>query len=188
MMLDGDLGKLDDVVISYLERVYKSTNVLIGLVNDMLDISKIESEKMTFSYEEFEYGNFLEGVLVDMRQLASNKNIIVSTDMKFESLDIYTDIRKLTRVLVNIIGNAIKFTGENGNIHVTSFVEDKNLHIAIRDTGVGISEENLPYIFEKFSQIDNPLTRNAQGSGLGLSISKRIMELLGGEVLVESEP
>jgi signal transduction histidine kinase len=186
MMLDGDLGKMNEETLVYLSRVFKSTNLLLDLVNDMLDISKMESEKMIFTYETFEYVAFLWNIMFDMNKLASVKNMHITHTEKFDRLDIYSDTRKLTRVLINIIGNAIKFTPEWGKIDVTSWVAKGNLYIAIKDTGMGIATENIPYIFDKFSQIDNPLTRDIQWTGLGLSISKKITECLGGEIHVES--
>ncbi len=112
MMLDGDLGKMNEETLVYLSRVFKSTNLLLDLVNDMLDISKMESEKMIFTYEIFDYVGFLGNVMFDMNKLASVKNMHITHTEKFDRLNIYSDSRKLTRVLINIIGNAIKFTPE----------------------------------------------------------------------------
>lgn len=187
-MLDGDLGKIDDEMLVYLNRVYKSTNLLLDLVNDMLDLSKMESGKMPFSYETIDFPLFLENIVFDMNKLASGKNIIITSELAFDALDICSDVQKLSRVIINILGNAVKFTPQNGKIHVHSFIQDANLHIVIQDTGIGITEDQLPYIFEKFSQINNSLTRDTPGTGLGLSISKKIVNNLGGEILVESQP
>lgn len=163
-MIDGDFGKVDQEMLEYLNRIHTSTDLLLSLVNDMLDIAKMESDSMVFSHERFEYAELIDRLLLETKKLAVPKNIAISQMRDFEKLEICTDARNLSKVLENILENAIKFTLPDGKITVRSYLSNDDLHISIRDTGIGIDEGNLPFIFDNFSQIDDPLTRNIQGT------------------------
>ncbi len=188
MLLDGDVWPISEEVKIYLERVYSGTTLLLKLVNDMLDIAKMESGKMTFHEETFSYKEFLNGILLDIEQLAHKKFITLTSTADFEDIEVLTDKQHFGRVLINILWNAVKFTPNKGNIQIHSYKKDEALCISISDTGIGIAEDKLTTIFDKFSQIDNPLTRDIEGTGLWLFICKKIMDSLGGEITVESTP
>lgn len=176
----------------YLNIIKYSSNNLLTIINDVLDFSKIEDGKIAIENVSFNLHQLLENVVSSMQILAEEKYLL----LKLESLDtiprfINGDPTRLNQILVNLIGNAIKFTKE-GEVVIAvknKVIKSENclLTFSIKDTGIGISKENQIKIFEKFIQADNSTTREYGGTGLGLTISKRLIELMGGEISVKSE-
>lgn len=181
-------ASLDDKNKERLQVVYKSGKRLMNLINDILDLSKIEAGKMELREEDVLLEEILEEVETTINPLVTEKslefNIIRDTNTR---ILINTDRGKITQVLINLLGNAIKFTHQGGIELKISTTADKMLQFDVEDTGIGISEENQKIIFEEFRQIDGSTTRRYGGTGLGLAITKKIIELLKGKIWLKSE-
>jgi len=167
--------------------IIKSGSRLLDMINDILDLSKVESGKLTFSKETFS----LDSLLIEVQDISGN--LLLNKPIQFnisKASDvpqyITSDKKKIFQVLINIIGNAIKFT-ETGSIVIKISLNNNFLLFEVIDTGIGISKENLPVIFEEFKQIESSSSRKYQGTGLGLTICKKIIEFLGGSIDVKSE-
>ena len=187
MLIDWDIWVIDEEAKKYLNRVYKDSQRLILLINDMLDISKIESWKMEFNFDLININKLLEHVILDMQLIAKEKNIEIVSDITYNDLFIYTDLHRLRQVFVNIIWNAVKFTNNFWKIEIISFVLNKKLIIIIKDNWIWIKKEDIPRIFEKFSQVNNSLTREIGWTWLWLPISLDIIKKLKWNLFVESE-
>src|SRR2546421_1557174 len=160
---------------------------LLGLINDVLDISKIEAGQLSLTFDEYSLQGLVEAVIISTGVLAQAKGIelksVVSPDLPVG----YGDERRLTQVLLNLVGNAIKFT-DTGSVEVRAESMDDHFIIAVQDTGPGIPPEDRARIFEDFQQVDNSITRQKGGTGLGLSIARRLVEVHGGRIDLESTP
>jgi signal transduction histidine kinase len=187
MMVDGLYGNLPDKAQGVLERVQSNGKHLLGLINDVLDLSKIEAGQLTMASEEYSVADMVATVMSATESLAKAKNISLLSTVP-QGLPRGTgDARRLTQVLLNLVGNAIKFTDE-GKVEIRARRQDDRFKISVLDTGPGIAKADQAKIFEEFQQVDNTSTRKKGGTGLGLSISRKIVELHGGYISVESEP
>ncbi len=171
----------------YVEVLNASCNQLLGIINDVLDISKIETGQVTMHESEFNVNKLLRNLKSLFSHNASNKGtqIILSPGLPDERSFINTDEGKLNQVLTNLLSNAIKFT-DNGTVEVGYTLTALNIEFFVADTGIGISPENQAVIFDRFRQVDSSATRSYGGTGLGLSICKAYVEMLGGQIRVES--
>ncbi|MFN4149526.1 MAG: response regulator [Candidatus Sericytochromatia bacterium] len=176
----------------YMSTVYQSANSLLDLINDILDFSKIESGKMTIEEYSFELSKCIEESYQLLSSFASNKNIelLYNIDSVVPPV-IKSDITRLRQILVNLIGNSLKFT-QKGEIFVSVKVIEKErnsylLEFCVKDTGIGIPKSKIQNLFQPFSQADSSTTRKYGGTGLGLAICKKLIELMGGNIWVESE-
>jgi len=186
MMVDGLYGNLPDKAQGVLERVQSNGKHLLGLINDVLDLSKIEAGQLTLATEEYSVADMVATVMSATESLARTKNIALVSTVP-QGLPRGTgDARRLTQVLLNLVGNAIKFTDE-GKVEIRARAQDGRFKISVIDTGPGIARADQAKIFEEFQQVDNTSTRKKGGTGLGLSISRKIVELHGGYIAVESE-
>jgi CheY-like chemotaxis protein len=160
----------------------------MGLINDVLDMSKIESGKLEITKHEFDFDKMLNHVVTVIGDKALEKQIEIKV-VKFTSITrlMWGDELRISQVIVNFLSNAIKFTPDNGKIVITTEIfEDSLLNVSCTDTGIGISKEARQKLFHNFEQADNSITRRYGGTGLGLAICKQIVELMGGEISVES--
>jgi len=164
--------------------VEDSGNHLLTLINDLLDLSKIEAGKMDLHPEQFFVSAIVDEVVTKIQPLANKKGVTLTNQI--EELEMLADPIRLKQVLFNLLSNAIKFTDE-GRVFVTVHPTPETVLFEIRDTGCGMDRERLPIIFDAFRQVDGSSTRNAQGTGLGLAITKKLIELHGGEISVTSE-
>ncbi len=187
MILDWDLWPINDDVKLYLEKIFSSSNRLIHLINDMLDVQKLESWRIDFYYEEFDFNNLLSDLCADMSNLANEKNQNIVLNNPYKSLYINSDYNKLLQVMINLVWNAIKFTPEWGEVRLDVNCDDEFLYININDNWVWIAKEDLSKIFEKFWQVKNSLTRDISWTWLWLPIVKSIVESLWWKVSIESE-
>ena len=187
ILLQGMAGPLTEEQSKQLGMVKGSASHLLELINDILDISKIESGRVQVYGEAFKIDLLLVMAVSSLRPFAEKKGLRLRHNIESGLPKIYTDKRRLEQVLINLINNAIKFT-ETGEIIVNSYHKDDLLTIDVIDTGIGIGERDLETIFETFRQIDTGLDRVKEGSGLGLAISKKLVELLSGTISVVSEP
>jgi signal transduction histidine kinase/CheY-like chemotaxis protein len=182
-----------DLKQDYLEKIKLSGNLLLSLVNDTLDLSRIESGKMKLQPEDIDSRSFLESVLAAVRPVAEQKNIkLISNVERFATETIYVDRLKLQKVILNLLSNAIKYTPPGGTVcftaeNITSKDSSMTRRITVKDNGIGMKPEFLEKIYEPFVQEMRPEAGNVQGTGLGLSIVKKIVDLMGGTIQVQSE-
>src|ERR1700724_3639327 len=167
LLLDGLYGTLPEKALEIVGRMQKDGKHLLGLINDVLDISKIEAGQLSLSFDEYSLQGLVEAVMTSTGVLAQTKGIelkaVISPDLPIG----YGDERRLTQVLLNIVGNAIKFT-DTGSVKVTASAVDGFFLIDVRDTGPGIAPADQGRIFEEFQQVDVSSTRRKGGTGLGL--------------------
>lgn len=184
---------LSNTVKDYLEKIGTSAHHLLSLINDILDMSRIESGRMTLKNEEFSFSELLEQINIIFSGQCQEKGLTYACHVMGNLCDYYVgDSTKLRQVLINILGNAVKFTPAGGKVELKvekagGFSGKSNLKFTISDTGIGMSKDYLPKIFDAFSQEDSGSTNKYGSSGLGMAITKRIVEMMNGEILVESE-
>jgi signal transduction histidine kinase len=185
ILLQGLAGTLNDEQKKQLGMVYKSSEHLLELINDVLDISKIEAGKLQIAHEYFDLNQVLEKVIGTVRPLVEDKNLVLETDIVAVIGKINGDKRRVEQILLNLLSNAIKFS-DHGSIKIKCSIENHNVVICVSDTGIGIKKEKLKDLFKPFMQIDTGLARQYEGTGLGLSICKKLIEMMGGSIHVDS--
>lgn len=187
MVLDEKMGKVDKAAKELIGKAYDGSRRLAVLVKDLLSVSKLDQGKMTLTIEEFDPVKLAQEVAEELSMKAKDAGIYLKSKAVDKNIPkIQADAGKTREVLINLAGNAIKFT-KNGGVEIEVSKTDKAIQFAVRDTGVGIGKEYVPYLFQKFHQIDSSHTRAVGGTGLGLYISKSIVELHGGKIWAESE-
>lgn len=172
-------GKLSEEAVGYLSIIERNGKKLLTLINDILDLSKIEAGKMDIVPKPFNVGSTIETILEMLAPLAEEKGIRLTATIPEGFPRIESDETRVYQILQNLIGNAIKFT-EKGGVTVTARSNAANIHIEIKDTGIGIPDNCLPYIFEEFRQVDGTASRQYEGAGLGLAIADKASRMLGG--------
>jgi signal transduction histidine kinase len=187
LIQDNIYGPVPDKIREILDRVQSNGRHLLGLINDVLDLSKIEAGQLTLSVSEYSIKEVVNTVVTATGSLAAEKKLALKTVISDNLPSAKGDERRITQALLNLVGNAIKFT-EKGEVAVQAAAANGAFHVAVTDTGPGIQLEDQNRIFEEFQQVDSSSTRKKGGTGLGLSISKKIIELHGGRLWVESEP
>jgi len=186
MMADGLYGDVGEKAQGVLERVQSNGRHLLGLINDVLDLSKIEAGQLVLAIEEYSVADMVATVLSATESLARAKNLKLGSAVAPGLPTGSGDARRLTQVLLNLVGNAIKFT-DQGGVQIRAVRAGDRFEIAVVDTGPGIAPADQARIFDEFQQLDSTSTRRKGGTGLGLSISRHIVELHGGRITVESE-
>ena len=186
MMADGLYGKVGEKAQGVLERVQNNGRHLLGLINDVLDLSKIEAGQLTLTVEPYSVADMVATVLSATESLARTKGLVLASAVAPGLPTGSGDARRLTQVLLNLVGNAIKFT-DSGSVEVRAVQAGDRFELAVVDSGFGIAPADQARIFDEFQQVDNSSTRKKGGTGLGLSISRKIVELHGGRISVESE-
>jgi signal transduction histidine kinase len=185
LLYDGLYGALPERAVGVLDRIQANSKHLLGLINDVLDMTKMEAGALSLSLNDYSVKGLVDGVFASTESLAKTKGLAFEVVVP-EGLPVgYGDDRRLTQVLLNLVGNAIKFTDE-GFVRIEASLVDGFFKIAVRDTGPGISPEAQQRIFDEFHQIDDASTRRKGGTGLGLSISRRLVAMHGGRIDVES--
>ncbi len=185
LILDGIYGDAPDKMRATLERVQTNGKHLLGLINDVLDLSKIEAGQLVLSLNDYSIKDMMQSVYVAVEPLAGNKKLGFKLDVAPNLPTAHGDERRLSQVLLNLVGNAIKFT-DTGEVAFKATAANGSYTIAVRDTGPGIAEADQAKIFEEFQQSDSTQTKAKGGTGLGLAIAKRIVEMHGGRLWVES--
>jgi signal transduction histidine kinase/CHASE3 domain sensor protein len=185
MLADGIYGGLPERALAALAKIQKNGRHLLGLINDVLDLSKIEAGELTLSLSEYSVGQIVHTVVASTETQARAKGIAVSSSVA-DGLPIgFGDERRITQVLLNLVSNAVKFT-DDGSVVISARALDESFEVTVRDTGPGIAAADQERIFEEFRQVDSSITRNKGGTGLGLAISRRIVEMHGGRIGVVS--
>jgi len=185
MLLDG-VADGEESRVEFLSTIVENCKRLTRLINDVLDLSKIEAGRMLFKLEELNFQELLVETLSGIRPAIESKGIKFSQENVEKGLPLWGDRDKIIQVLTNVISNAIKFTPESGNISVSFTNQGKMVLITVRDTGKGIKKEDIPKVFDRFSQLES-IDHHSSGTGLGMTISKSIIERLNGEIWIESE-
>jgi signal transduction histidine kinase len=187
LIMDNIYGDTPDKMREVLDRIQRNGKHLLGLINDVLDLSKIEAGQLTLALTDYSIKDVVHSVYSAVEPLAVNKNLAFKIEVPPNLPPGHGDERRLTQVLLNLVGNAIKFT-DRGEVAILAVSSNGSFTVAVRDTGPGIGAADQDKIFEEFRQADDSLTRKKGGTGLGLSISKRIIEMHGGKLWVDSEP
>ena len=169
----------------YLIVVERNGKRLLALINDILDLSKVEAGKIELQPRPLSLNALINQVADNLQPLVKQKNIAMTFESPGESIDIETDESRLDQVLVNVIGNAVKFT-DKGGVTISLSKDEKAIHIEVKDTGIGISQDAIPYIFDEFRQVDGSTSRSYEGTGLGLAIANKLVHALHGKIAVES--
>lgn len=186
ILLQGLAGPLNTEQHKQLTMVQSSARHLLALINDVLDISKIEAGELHLSPAPFDLRQSLEKMVKTVSPLAHKKGIALHLDVADAVGTIATDQRRLEQVMLNLLNNAVKFT-EKGHVRISCRTENDHYLLSFSDTGVGMQPEDIPNIFQPFRQIDSGLTRKHEGTGLGLSICKKIIDMMDGAISVESQ-
>jgi len=184
---DGIAGDPSPEQREFAADIYQAGRQLLGMINDILDLAKVEAGAMELTLESCELGAIVDEVVRVTRALARRKGLEIRADVAPRPLELTADPLKLKQVLYNLLSNAIKFTDTGGRVTVEGRLERETVVIRVTDTGIGIAPEDLVTLFEEFRQVDSSLTRKHEGTGLGLALTKRLVELHGGEISVESE-
>jgi len=187
LILNDIYGEVPEKIRGVMERVEQSGRHLLGLINDVLDLSKIEAGQLTLSFTDYSIKEIIQTVFTAMESLAAEKKLELKVTVTPDLPLGRGDERRISQVLLNLVGNAIKFT-DVGEVKVHATASDGSFVVSVSDTGPGIAPADQQKIFDEFQQADSSSTRKKGGSGLGLSIAKRIIELHGGRLWVESSP
>ncbi|MGD9180239.1 MAG: ATP-binding protein [Desulfobacterales bacterium] len=185
LILDNIYGDVPEKIQEVLERLEKNGRHLLGLINDVLDLSKIEAGQLTLSLNEYSMGELIQTVFTSVEALATEKKLEFKVKIPKDLTTGKGDEQRIAQVLLNLLGNAIKFTDE-GEVRVEASISNETFLVSVSDTGPGLSEADQKKIFEEFHQADGSSTRAKGGTGLGLSIAKKIVEMHGGRIWVES--
>jgi signal transduction histidine kinase/GGDEF domain-containing protein len=190
LMISGKTGEINENQAKFLSMAERNINRLTNILNDLLNLSRIESGKIDVKFEELDVRNPIEFVVSSLKPQADGKSVCLRTEMSQQLPSVYGDREKLEQILTNLLGNAIKFTPEGGEVVVSAQplnALERKLAISVRDTGIGIPKDQSEKIFEKFHQVEGSLHRSVSGTGLGLAITKGLVEANYGTIWVESE-
>jgi signal transduction histidine kinase len=180
----GDVNEKQD---DYLKDIHSSGKHLLSLINDILDLSKVEAGRMELEPTSFNLPAAVDNAMTLIRERAQHHDIALGQDVDPKLGEIVADERKFKQILLNLLSNAVKFTPDGGRIDVTASRVDSQTVISVRDTGVGIAAHDQAAVFEEFRQVGHDYTRKQEGTGLGLALTKKFVELHGGQIWLESE-
>ena len=185
LLVDGIYGQLPDRPKGVLERIQNNGKHLLALINDVLDLAKIEAGQLTLTLEDYNLPEVVKSVVTATEPLAAAKGLKFAAALRENMPMAHGDARRVSQVLLNLVGNAIKFT-DAGEVEIRAIADKGQFILTVRDTGPGIADADQDRIFGEFQQIDNSNTRKKGGTGLGLAISKRMVEMQGGTISVDS--
>jgi signal transduction histidine kinase len=180
-------GELNEKQNEYVHDIHDSGQHLLSLINDILDLSKIEAGRLELSLSTFDLPMTIDNALIFMKQRALRRGVTLAKDLDSQIGVIEADERKVRQVLINLLSNAVKFTPEGGKVTVRARSGENGTVISVVDTGIGVAEKDREIIFEEFRQAGGDYAEKQEGTGLGLALSKRLVELHGGRIWVESE-
>jgi signal transduction histidine kinase len=187
VIIEGIDGPVTEEMGTDLGLIEKNSKHLLALINDVLDMAKIEAGRVSLALEAVKLTRLLDDVIKTMSSLAQEKSLYLRLESHLKpGMTLLIDSVRIRQVVINLIGNAVKFT-KQGGITLRADQDEDEVHIQVIDTGIGVPAEKLESIFEAFSQVDTSTTRQTGGTGLGLPISRRLVELHGGSLWAESE-
>jgi signal transduction histidine kinase len=181
------VGELSEKQAEYVRDISSSGKHLLDLVNEILDLSKVEAGRMELQLSQFVLADTIQGAIAFVRERAARHGIEIAPDVPLDLGTVTADERKIRQVLLNLLSNAVKFTPDGGWIGVIAQRDGGEIRISVRDTGIGIALEDQSKVFDEFQQVGGPSDRAREGTGLGLTLAKRFVELHGGRIWVESE-
>jgi len=187
LMADGVPGEINSEQKQCLDDILSSSKHLLGLINDVLDLSKVESGKIKLRLAEVTLPDILKELKRTMTPILAPRKQSLDIEVEKGLPPVYADKAKLKQVLLNLLGNTTKFTPDEGKLKIEAVKKGGWCHVSVIDNGVGINKQDQKRIFEPFRQLDNPLTGEKGGAGLGLAVAKQIIEKHGGKIWVESE-
>jgi signal transduction histidine kinase len=187
LLLAGSAGALTPDQTDDVRTIHRGADRLVGLIKQMLDVSRLEAGQMTFTSAPVDLLEIIDRVRQDVTPQAAAKGLKLSMDVPRDLTVVMGDTTGIHQVLLNLAGNAVKFT-EAGEVRIEVMATGGEVAVSVRDTGIGMSQEELPVIFEEFRQVDHGMTRLYEGAGLGLTIARKMTELMGGRLSVESQP
>jgi signal transduction histidine kinase len=187
VMLERMFGDINEKQEEYLNDILTSGRHLLSLINDILDLSKIEAGKMELDLADFNLAAAIDNALTLVHERAARRGLALSQEVDDRIGEFRGDERKIKQVLLNLLSNAIKFTAEGGRIDVRAVLKGDVVEVSVTDTGVGIAPEDQETVFEEFRQVGTDLARKHEGTGLGLALTRRFVELHGGNIWLESE-
>jgi signal transduction histidine kinase len=179
-------GELNAKQAEYVGDIHSSGKHLLSLINDILDLSKIEAGRMELELSEFQLPDVLQTAITLVRERAMRQGIALSLEVAPDVGSIRADERKLKQVMLNLLSNAVKFTPEGGSVRVAAKLEGEAIEVSVADTGAGIAPQDQALVFEEFRQVGSDRARKAEGTGLGLALTKKFVELHGGSMRLES--
>jgi PAS domain S-box-containing protein len=188
MVFDGEAGTINEEQKSYLEVARSNTDRLIDLVNELLDISRIEAGRIELKLRAISIQDIIHSVAVSLRTQMDDSNIRLRLDIPERPVMVFADAGRMTEILTNLIINANHYSSSGASIEVSIHVKDGKVQVDVTDTGIGIAPEEVEKIFNKFYRVDNSITRQVGGTGLGLAVTKSLVELHGGQIWVKSSP
>jgi signal transduction histidine kinase len=180
-------GELNDRQAEYIEDIVASGRHLLSLINDILDLSKVEAGRMELDLGTFSLPVALDTALTLVRERASRHGVTLSHTVDERLGDVVADERKVKQILLNLLSNAVKFTPEGGRVTLAATLADGSVEISVSDTGIGIAPEDQEAVFEEFRQVGGSYTKKSEGTGLGLTLTKKFVEMHGGTIWVKSE-
>jgi signal transduction histidine kinase len=186
VLTDRMFGELNEKQEEYLKDIYASGTHLLSLINDILDLSKIEAGRMELELMDFDLPQAIDNALMLVRERAGRRSITLHTAVDAHLGQVRADERKVRQVILNLLSNAIKFTPEGGRIEVAAVPKDESVEVSVSDTGVGIAQEDQEAVFEEFRQVGTA-AKKVEGTGLGLTLCRKFVELHGGRIWVRSE-
>jgi signal transduction histidine kinase len=179
-------GELNEKQQEYLKDIHASGQHLLSLINDILDLSKIEAGRMELELTDFDLPMAIDNAMTLVRERASRRGVTLKLTVGVRVGSIRGDERKMKQVLLNLLSNAIKFTPERGRVEVSAVQDDEAIEVSVSDTGVGIAPEDFEAVFEEFRQVGASAAKQ-EGTGLGLALSRKFIELHGGKIWVKSQ-
>ncbi len=188
VLLERMFGEMNEKQEDYLKDIHSSGQHLLSLINDILDLAKVEAGRMELNLTTFDLPAAIDNALALIRERAMRHRIALAVEIDPQLGPLNADERKLKQILLNLLSNAVKFTPEGGRIAVTARRTGRMVEIAVSDTGIGIAPEDHAAVFEEFKQVGTDYTRKAEGTGLGLALTSKLVKLHGGAMRLESEP
>jgi GAF domain-containing protein/anti-sigma regulatory factor (Ser/Thr protein kinase) len=188
VLIDKMFGEVNEKQFDYLKDIHESGRHLLSLINDILDLSKIEAGRMELELSTFHLPTAIANAMTLLRERAQRHGIRLGSELDPALGEFCADERKVKQILVNLLSNAVKFTPDGGQVQVSAGRVDSRLEVSVRDTGIGIAPEDQAAVFEEFKQVGRDALRRAEGTGLGLTLTKKLVELHGGEIRLESVP
>ena len=188
VLIDQMFGEVNEKQADYLKDIHESGRHLLSLINDILDLAKIEAGRMELEVSRFHLPTAISNAMTLIRERAQRHGIQLGSEVDARLGEFEADERKVKQILLNLLSNAVKFTPDGGRIDVSAKLDTTNVEIAVRDTGIGIAPEDQSALFEEFKQVGTDYTRKAEGTGLGLALTKKFVELHGGGIRVDSTP
>ncbi len=187
LLLTGKTGKINETQKRFMSMAYRNIDRLSRLINDLLDLSKLEAGKMELRFAEVDIRHIIEHTVNTFKPRADERSIALKMDCPENLLTAFADSDRIEQVLCNLLDNALKFSPDKGRIAVSARVVEDKIEVSVKDTGAGISKEKQWHVFDQFYQVEDTLSRTTQGTGLGLAIVKQLIEAHGGEISLESE-